>query len=45
VHLPGAYPRHFNLSQKDTELALKNALRYIPAKWHQARWRPSSWMN
>jgi urocanate hydratase len=26
--------RHFNLSQKDTELALKNALRYIPAKWH-----------
>jgi urocanate hydratase len=28
--------RHFNLSQNDTELALKNALRYIPAKWHQA---------
>src|SRR5512143_917453 len=28
--------RHFNLSQKDTELALKNALRYIPEKWHQA---------
>jgi len=28
--------RHFNLSQKDTELALKNALRYIPGKWHQA---------
>jgi len=27
--------RHFNLSQKDTELALKNALRYIPEKWHQ----------
>ena len=26
--------RHFNLSPKDTELALKNALRYIPAKWH-----------
>jgi len=26
--------RHFNLTQKDTELALKNALRYIPAKWH-----------
>ena len=26
--------RHFNLSQKDTELALKNALRYIPEKWH-----------
>jgi urocanate hydratase len=25
--------RHFNLSQKDTELALKNALRYIPEKW------------
>jgi urocanate hydratase len=28
--------RHFNLSQKDTELALKNALRYIPAEWHRA---------
>jgi urocanate hydratase len=28
--------RHFNLNQKDTELALKNALRYIPEKWHQA---------
>ena len=28
--------RHFNLSQKDTELALKNALRYIPEKWHKA---------
>jgi urocanate hydratase len=27
--------RHFNLSPKDTELALKNALRYIPEKWHQ----------
>ena len=27
--------RHFNLNQKDTELALKNALRYIPEKWHQ----------
>ena len=26
--------RHFNLTQKDTELALKNALRYIPEKWH-----------
>ena len=26
--------RHFNLTQKDTELALKNALRYVPAKWH-----------
>ena len=26
--------RHFNLSRKDTELALKNALRYIPEKWH-----------
>jgi urocanate hydratase len=26
--------RHFNLSQKDTELALKNALRYVPEKWH-----------
>jgi len=26
--------RHFNLSQKDTELALKNALRYIPERWH-----------
>jgi len=28
--------RHFNLTQKDTELALKNALRYIPEKWHQS---------
>jgi urocanate hydratase len=28
--------RYFNLSQKDTELALKNALRYIPAQWHRA---------
>ncbi|MGD8764965.1 MAG: urocanate hydratase [Desulfobacteraceae bacterium] len=27
--------RHFGLSQTDTELALKNALRYIPEKWHQ----------
>jgi urocanate hydratase len=26
--------RHFNLSQKDTELALKNALRYVPDEWH-----------
>jgi urocanate hydratase len=26
--------RHFNLTQQDTELALKNALRYIPADWH-----------
>jgi urocanate hydratase len=25
--------RHFSLSQQDTELALKNALRYIPEKW------------
>ena len=24
--------RHFNLSRKDTELALKNALRYIPGQ-------------
>ncbi len=28
--------RHFNLTQKEAELALKNALRYIPEKWHQA---------
>jgi urocanate hydratase len=27
--------RHFGLSETDTELALKNALRYIPGKWHQ----------
>ena len=27
--------RHFALTQKETELALKNALRYIPEKWHQ----------
>ena len=26
--------RHFMLSQSDTALALKNALRYIPEKWH-----------
>ena len=26
--------RDFTLSQKETELALKNALRYIPEKWH-----------
>ncbi len=28
--------RKFTLSQADTELALKNALRYIPEKWHTA---------
>jgi urocanate hydratase len=27
--------RHFTLNQKDAQLALKNALRYIPEKWHQ----------
>ena len=27
--------RGFTLSPKETELALKNALRYIPEKWHQ----------
>jgi len=27
--------RPFTLSQQDTELALKNALRYIPEKWHK----------
>ncbi|MBI9009750.1 MAG: urocanate hydratase [Tenericutes bacterium] len=26
--------REFSLSQKETELALKNALRYIPKEWH-----------
>lgn len=26
--------RNFTLNQKETELALKNALRYIPEKWH-----------
>jgi len=26
--------RDFNLSKRETELALKNALRYIPEKWH-----------
>ena len=26
--------RDFSLSKKETELALKNALRYIPEKWH-----------
>lgn len=27
--------RNFTLSRKDTELAVKNALRYIPEKWHK----------
>ncbi|QIB27360.1 urocanate hydratase [Caloranaerobacter azorensis] len=27
--------REFTLTQKETELALKNALRYIPEKWHE----------
>lgn len=27
--------RHFSLSRGDTVLALKNALRYIPEKWHE----------
>ncbi len=27
--------RHFTPNQNDAELALKNALRYIPDKWHQ----------
>ncbi len=27
--------RQFTLTRQDTELALKNALRYIPQKWHQ----------
>jgi len=27
--------RDFNLSQKETGLALKNTLRYIPEKWHK----------
>jgi urocanate hydratase len=26
--------RHFNLTPKDTQLALKNALRYVPEAWH-----------
>jgi urocanate hydratase len=26
--------RHFTLSSKDTRIALKNALRYIPERWH-----------
>ena len=26
--------RHFMLGPSDTRLALKNALRYIPEKWH-----------
>ena len=26
--------REFTLTRKETELALKNALRYIPEKWH-----------
>ena len=27
--------RRFTLSLKDTQLALKNALRYVPERWHQ----------
>ncbi|NLY67215.1 MAG: urocanate hydratase [Tissierellia bacterium] len=27
--------REFKLSKKETEIALKNALRYIPEKWHE----------
>ena len=27
--------REFNLSKEDTELALKNALRYVPEEWHE----------
>jgi urocanate hydratase len=30
-----ASTRHFTLNPKDTELALKNALRYIPERWHK----------
>ncbi len=26
--------REFNLSQNETEIALKNALRYVPGEWH-----------
>lgn len=26
--------REFNLSQNETEIALKNALRYVPERWH-----------
>ncbi|MBI9082029.1 MAG: urocanate hydratase [Desulfobacterales bacterium] len=28
--------RHFSLHRQDTVLALKNALRYVPEKWHTA---------
>lgn len=28
--------RHFALSREETVLALKNALRYVPEKWHEA---------
>ena len=27
--------REFNLSKRETEIALKNALRYIPEEWHE----------
>jgi len=27
--------REFNLSQSETEIALKNALRYVPEEWHE----------
>ena len=34
AHIRRAPTRHLTLSRKDTRLALKNALRYIPQKWH-----------
>ncbi len=33
-HIRRAPGRNFTLSRSDTKLALKNALRYIPEKWH-----------
>jgi len=27
--------RNFTLTPQETELSLKNALRYVPVKWHQ----------
>ncbi len=35
-HVRRAPRRNLTLSRTETELALKNALRYIPAKWHPA---------
>ncbi|MCK7483704.1 MAG: hypothetical protein M0C28_46890 [Candidatus Moduliflexus flocculans] len=37
--------RHFNLSQKDTELALEERPALHPREVARARWRRSSWRS